>query len=193
MYTYNWKKEMMKNIIYSAFILLFAGVSTYFIYNRFQDECNIDGSSESLVVVYHEPVGNQLAIEKVTPVTDSVGLSSKSCVVSIDNNLTEKVAYQVRISLDDEAILEDGCEDNLIPEEDIRISVKVNKNENKIYTLSELEDGILLDHKVKALGNDHISIRVWVRQDSALPRGADYHFHGVVQVIEIGAESVLDG
>ena len=86
MYSEIRKREIIKNTIH--------------IYYKFQGNRNIDFSSESLDVVYHETSGDKLTISKVTPVTDSVGLSSsKAYNISIKNNLTERVNYKIRISL----------------------------------------------------------------------------------------------
>ncbi len=182
--TYNQKRELLKNMIYVSFILLIAVVSTYYIYYKFQGNREVDESSESLDIVYHENSGDQLSLKKVTPVTDSVGLSSKSYTVSVKNNLTEDVNYKVRILDDLEAVENDECGEFLIPKEDIRVSVKVNREDNEIYNLDELEDGIILYNQVGALDEDTISVRLWVRQDSALPMGAHMHYHGILRIIE---------
>lgn len=185
MYSEIRKREIIKNTIFIIFILILAIIPTHYIYYKFQGNRNIDFSSESLDVVYHETSGDKLTISKVTPVTDSVGLSSsKAYNISIKNNLTERVNYKIRILQDVETILEDECEEYLIPEDDIRISIKVNKKENKIYNLSELEDGVLLENTIEALANNNIAIRLWVNQDSTLPRGAFLHYHGIIQVVE---------
>ncbi len=185
MYSEIRKREIIKNTIFIIFILILAVIPTHYIYYKFQGNRNIDFSSESLDVVYHESTGDKLTISKVTPVTDSVGLSSsKAYNISIKNNLTERVNYKIRILQDVDTILEDECEEYLIPEDDIRISVKVNKKENKIYNLSELEDGVLLENTIEALANNNIAIRLWVNQDSTLPRGAFLHYHGIIQVVE---------
>lgn len=178
------KKELLKNGIIIAFILLIAIVSTYYIYHKFQNDRDVDYNSDSLNVVFHDTLGDKLQITKVTPVTDSVGLSSTSYSLTIHNNLTVGVPYQIKIIPDVNKILEDGCEETQIPDSDVRISVKLGKEDNQIYTLSELEDGILLSDTVKALGDDTVSIRVWVSKDSTLPSGAKMHYHGVIQVIE---------
>ncbi len=185
MYSEIRKREMIKNTVFMIFILILAIIPTHYIYYKFQENRSIDFSSDSLDVTYHEATGDKLTLSKVTPVTDSVGLSSsKAYLVSIQNNLTEKVNYKIRILQDKETILVDECEEYLIPEEDIRVSVKINKKENKIYNLNELEDGILLEDTIKALGNNSITIRLWVNQDSSLPRGAFLHYHGIIQVEE---------
>ena len=192
MYKYNRRKEIIKNVVYISFILLIAVVSTYYIYDKFQDSRSIDFNSESLDVTYHESTGDKISITKVTPVTDSVGLSSKAYIISVNNNLTEKVNYKVRIINDKETIKEDDCKEMLIPKEDIRISVKVNKSKNTIYNLSELEKGVLLEREIKALGTDNISIRVWINQESALPLGNDMHYHALMQIVEEDSEVAIN-
>ncbi len=183
MYAYNRKKEIIKNTVYITFILLIAVVSTYFIYNKFQKTRTVDFNSASLDVSYHEASGDRISINKVTPVTDSVGLSSKAYTISVKNNLTENVHYKVKV-LDDKEKKDEYDEELLIPKEDIRISVKVNKEDTEIYSLDELEDGVLLDTEVVALGNDNISIRVWIKQDSKLPAGSEMYYDGLIQLVE---------
>lgn len=180
---YNRKKEIIKNTLYISFILLIAIISTYKIYYKFQGNRDSDVSSESLDIIYHDSTRDHIILKKVTPVTDSVGLSSNSYSISIRNNLTETVSYKVKIVDDLDSVIEDECEDFLIPKEDIRISIKVNHNDILIYDLSELEDEIL-STDIKALDTDEISIRVWVKQDSTLPMGAHMHYHGKIEIIE---------
>lgn len=180
---YNRKKEIIKNTVYITFILLLAIISTYLIYHKFQDTRNIDFSSESLDVTYHDIEGDKITIDKITPVTDSVGLSSKSHSISIKNNLTENVKYKIKL-LDDKEAYEGLEEDKIIPKEDIRVSVKVNKKDTEIFDLVELEEGILLEDEIYALSTDHISIRLWIKQDSKLPSGEDMYYNGIIQIIE---------
>ena len=181
---YNRKKEILKNVIYVSFILFIAIVSTHFIYYKFQGNLGVDESSESLDIVYHENSGEKISLKRVTPVTDSVGLSSKSYAVSVKNNLTEDVDYELKLLDDLETIKEDECGEFLIPKEDIRVSVKVNKKENEIYNLDELEEGILLNNQIGALDEDHISVRLWIKQDSTLPMGSHMHYHGIIKIVE---------
>ena len=181
---YNRKKEIMKSVIYVTFILLIAVISTHYIYYKFQKNHDIDVSSESLDITYHEPTGNEIAIRKVTPVTDSVGLSSKSYSLSIKNNLTEDVGYKIKLVDDLDAVDEDECGDFLISKDDIRVSIKLNKNESQIYDLNSLEKGVLLYSEIKALDTDDVAIRIWVKQDTAVPIGTLMHYHAKIKVIE---------
>ena len=43
---------------------------------------------------------------------------------------------------------------------------------------------MLLENTIEALANNNIAIRLWVNQDSTLPRGAFLHYHGIIQVVE---------
>ncbi|MBQ9019450.1 MAG: hypothetical protein IJ097_04000 [Bacilli bacterium] len=184
MYQINRRREIIKNTVYIFFIMLLAIIPTYYIYNKFQGDRNIDFNSESLDVTYHEKSGNKLSLTKITPVTDSVGLSSKTYLISIKNNLTEDVDYKLKVLDDIEKIKEDECQDITIPKDDIRISIKTNKKATKIYSLNELENDVLLTDTINALEKKDISIRVWIRQDSSLPRGSKMHYHGIMQIEE---------
>lgn len=178
------KREIIKNTIYIIFILLLAVIPTYYIYNKFQGDRDVSVNSTSLDVTYHENTGDKITLTKITPVTDSVGLSSKAYTITIKNNLTEPVDYKVRLLDDLDKISEDLCKDNLVNKDVIRVSIKTNKIPNKIYTISELEDNVLLEDTMDALEKKNISIRVWVRQDSNIPSGSKMHYHGIIKVEE---------
>lgn len=184
MYNYNPKKEVMKNFIYIGIILLIAIISTYKIYYKFQDDRNVNFNSDSFVITFHEKTGDKVNITKVTPVTDSVGLSSNSYSFSIKNNLTEKAHFEVRLVDDLESVTDDNCIDKLISKENIKVSIKNGKKDNKIYNLNELEDGVLLSDRISALEEREISVRVWVDKNSSLPIGSDMHYHGTIKVLE---------
>lgn len=183
------KKEIIKNVLKTSLILILAIISTYYIYYKFQGEGNVDLTSESLEVVYHDSEGDKIRITKVTPVTDSVGLSSNSYTISIKNNLTMDVKYKIKIVDDEEQTEKDDCESISIPKENIRISVKNGKSTNQIYTLDELEDEILLDEAIPALKSEDIVIRVWIKRDSTLTPGAKMHYHGKIELIEEKTET----
>lgn len=181
---YNRKKEIIKNVVLTSLILLLALVSTNFIYFKYKDERNVDYNSESLDIVFHEKTGAHITIDKVTPVTDSVGLSSKAYTFSVKNNLTEPVNYRIVLSDDIEKIIEDKCEEYQIGKDFIKVSVKEEGKENKIYTLSELEEGLLLDTKIKALEQNDYSVRFWIDKDITIPNGSNLHYHGMIKIKE---------
>ena len=184
------RREIIKNVVYIGLILLVAVVSTYLIYDKFIEERKIDSSSEILEVTYRDNSGRKLAITKVTPLTDSVGLSTTNYGVTLSNNLTEKVNYRIKVKDDIETILNDECEEYQISKDDIRISVKAGKKETKIDTLSELIDGVLIEDSIKALEKEEVSIRVWVSQNSTLPLGSNIHYHGILEVEDYIPEDI---
>lgn len=175
------KKELIKNAIYIGLILLFAAASTFYIYNKFQTTRDVDYNSKSLDIVFHDN-GDKITINKVTPMTDSVGLSTKGYNLSIKNNLTVPVEYKIKIVDDSE--LNELDKEHLISKDNIRISIKEGRNNNKIYNLNELEKGILLETEVKALEKNDLVIRAWVNKDSTLQPGSDLKYHGIIQVME---------
>ena len=181
---YNRKKEIIKNTIIIGFILFIAVFSTYHIYYKFTDNTKIDYSSESLDITFHEPDGEELDIVKVIPLNDSVGLSSNTHTISIKNNLTEPVNYKIKLVDNTEKMLEQNCEGITIPRDEIRVSIKKAGSQTAIYTLSELENDVLLSVTSEALEEAKYTVRIWVKNESSLPSGSTNHYHGLIQVVE---------
>ena len=111
-----YKKYTRKQeFVIITFILLLALVSTYFIYNKFSDERKIDYNSDSLEIVFSDSTGDKITMKKVTPLNDSVGMSTKAYNFSIKNNLTETKGVKIILEDDEKAIKKDNCEDKLLP------------------------------------------------------------------------------
>lgn len=179
------KKEIIKNIIVITFILCLAIFSTRYIYYVFNDPTEVDYSSESLDITFHEENGEKLDITKVTPLPDTTGLSSPGHTLTIINNLTEPVNYKIILKDNSDQVEADNCLEKSIPHEEIRVSIKKSGEETKIYKLSELEEGILLSTTAKALEESKYTIRIWINHnDNSLPSGSEYHYHGLIQIVE---------
>ena len=100
-----YKKYTRKQeFIIIAFILILCLVSTYFIYNKFSDERKIDYNSENLEVIFNDKTGDKITIKKITPLNDSVGLSTKAHNFELNNNLTEKVNVKIILEDDQKAV-----------------------------------------------------------------------------------------
>ncbi|MBQ8132644.1 MAG: hypothetical protein IJ193_09145 [Bacilli bacterium] len=179
---YNGKKELLKNILIIGIILGIAVVSTHYIYYKFQKERDVDYNSKSLDIVFHEKAGANITIEKAKPVTDSVGLSSNSYTFTVKNNLTEPVKFKINLVDDLEKILEDDCQDITMDKHFIKVSLKEGNGPNKIYLLSDLEDGTIGKVKIKALEEKDYTIRLWV--DSNYEGNSNHHYHGIIKVEE---------
>lgn len=188
---YNRKKILIKNITFIIAIFALAIIATYNIYYHFIDATDIDYSSESLDITFHEKNGADVTITKAIPVSDSVGLSSTAYTFTIKNNLTEKVNYQVKLVEDIEKIVEDLCVEQQIPKELLKISIKEDNLKNAIYTVSELQDGILDSDVMEPLEEKDYSIRVWVGNSDTLIIGSNLHYHGMIQVIENGIDLAI--
>ena len=181
---YNRKKYILKNVIIITFILLVAIVATHNIYYKFAKERDVDYSSESLDIVFHDVAGANVDITKPTLVNDAIGLSSKAYTLTIKNNLTEPVKYQLKLVDNTERIILDDCAELQIPKEIIRVSVKEDSSKNNIYTLSELIDNDLDLGEIDALAEKNYSIRIWVTNTSEANISKNLHYHGIIQVIE---------
>src|SRR5699024_881286 len=166
-----------------CFILAIAIFATHHIYYKFQNERNTDYSSESLDITFHEETGDKVALTRVTPVTDAVGLSSQSYTFTIKNNMTIPVDYTIKLVDDLEMVFEDNCGEIEMPKDIIRVAIK-SEEKTEIYTLSELEDGVLETDKIKPLDEEEYTIRVWTTQNTTLQAGSTRHYHGKIQIVE---------
>lgn len=185
---YNRKKYILKNVIIITFILLVAIVATHSIYYKFTKERDVDYSSESLDIVFHDVDGAEIDITKPTLVNDAIGLSSKAYTLTIKNNLTEPVDYQLKLVDNADKIISDDCATIQIPKELIRVAVKEDSSKNNIYTLGELTNGILDLGEIDALAEKNYSIRIWVTNATDLNVSKSLHYHGTIQVVEKGTD-----
>lgn len=177
------KKVLIKNILKITFIILFACLCTYFIYNKFHNDRHIEYSSESLDIIFREDTGDKITLDKVTPLNDSVGLASKSYEFSIKNNLTEKIDATIKLKKDEEAIEKDGCINTLIPEQYIKVVIKEGNKVSEIKTVNQLVDGLLLETTINPLESRNYNIRVWTSNDMK-ETNENLHYHGRIQVLE---------
>ena len=187
---YNYRKQRIKSALIICFILALAIFATHHIYYKFQNERNTDYSSESLDITFHEETGDKVTLSRVTPVTDSVGLASQSYTFTIKNNMTIPVNYTVKLVDDLEMVFEDGCSEYQMPKDIIRVAIKDNKKTG-IYNLEELNEGILVQTKIKPLKEEEYTIRVWTKQDITLQAGAVRHYHGKIQIVEDDREVAI--
>jgi len=183
MYYYNRKKEIIKNGLIIGFILAIAIFATYHIYYKFEGERNIDYKSQNLDITFHQKTGNKITLTKVTPVTDAVGLSSKEYNFTITNNKEATSKYKIKIVDDKTTILNDECMEYLIPKDIIKLSIKENNNEDKIYILKDLNDEIVVNGKIKSNESKEYTVRVWTGNNT-LPNGSDLHYHGIITIEE---------
>lgn len=184
---YNRKKAIIKNTVFIIAILALAIIATHNIYYHFINATDINYSSESLEITFHEKNGAKVALTKATPVPDSVGLSTASYTFTIKNNLEETVNYKIKLEDDVEAMVADLCEDAQIPKELLRVSIKENNEKNQIYTISELKDKILENSTIEPQEEKNYAIRIWLTTSPTMNIGNDLHYHGIIKVVEENA------
>lgn len=183
------KKEMIAIII----ILLFALFATKYIYYKFKDIAHVKYNTDTLDITFHEESGAEVNLLKVTPVTDSVGLSSKAYNFTIKNNTNSSIRYSIHIENNKELARKDECFEYQIPANIIRFSIHKKGEKNNIYTLSDLVNGRVLTRIIKANKEENYTVRFWIVNNNTLPTGAKLHYHGLIDVKDEGKEVAFAG
>lgn len=183
-------KLRKKEIVVIAFILIFALVSTYKIYDKFENERNVKYDNLNIDTIYHEKTGAEVNITKLTPVTDAIGLSSHAYTFTIKNNTNTNLKYSITIEDNEEKVLEDDCLEYQIPHNLIKFSIHKKGEKNNIYTLSDLVNNQVLTRIIKANQEEEYTMRFWISGDS-LQTGANLHYHGLIKVNELGTQIAI--
>lgn len=183
-------KIRKKEIVVIALILIFALVSTYKIYDKFENERNVKYNNLNIDTIYHEKTGAEVNIAKLTPVTDAIGLSSHAYTFTIKNNTNTNLKYSITIEDNEEKVLEEDCLEYQIPHNVIKFSIHKKGEKNNIYTLSDLVNNQILTRIIKANQEEEYTMRFWVSGDS-LQTGANLHYHGLIKVNELGTQVAI--
>lgn len=183
-------KARKKEIVVIIFILVFALVATYKTYYKFKDSRNVDYNTSTIDVTFHEKTGAEVNILKLTPVRDSVGLSSKAYTFTIKNNTNASLKYSINIDDNEMKVKDDDCLEYQIPHNLIKFSIHKNGEQNHIYTLSDLVNGEVLTRIIKANQQEEYTMRFWISGDS-LQTGAGLHYHGLIKVSDLGNQVAI--
>ncbi len=183
-------KVRKKEIVVVIFILAFALVATYKIYYKFKDSRNVDYNTSTIDVTFHEKTGAEVNILKLTPVRDSVGLSSKAYTFTIKNNTNASLKYSINIDDNEMKVKDDDCLEYQIPHNLIKFSIHKNGEQNRIYSLSDLVNGEVLTRIIKANQQEEYTMRFWISGDS-LQTGANLHYHGLIRVNDLGSQVAI--
>ena len=183
-------KARKKEIVVIIFILAFALIATYKIYYTFKDSRNVDYNTSTIDVTFHEKTGAEVNILKLTPVRDSVGLSSKAYTFTIKNNTNSSLKYSINIDDNEMKVKDDDCLEYQIPHNLIKFSIHKNGEQNRIYTLSDLVNGEVLTRIIKANQQEEYTMRFWISGDS-LQTGAGLHYHGLIKVNDLGSQVAI--
>lgn len=175
-----------KEILIIIFILTFALLATYNIYYKFNNSESTDYNTDTLDITFYNKEADQINITKLTPVTDSVGLSSNAYTFKIKNNTNKSIKYSVNINDNTRLYDKHKCRDYEIPKNIIRLSIHKNKEKNNIYNLSDLVNGNIVNRIIKANSEEEYTIRVWISNKANQTTGTKMHYHGIIKVIDEG-------
>lgn len=180
-------KYRKKELVSISVILLFALISTHYIYYKFKDSRNIDYNTSTLDVTFHEKSGDLVNLTKVTPVTDSVGLSSTAYTFTIKNNTNKNLKYSIKIDDNKKQVIKDDCGEYQIPNNIIKFSIHKEKEKSNVQVLSNLVNGEVLERVIKAGQKEEYTMRFWIANNT-LPTGSKLHYHGKIVVTDEGTQ-----
>ena len=185
MYQKYYKRHMIKSVIIIIFLLGISTVSTYLIYHNFQNERDHDIDTGKMEVVFHSKDGNRINLTRFSPVTDAVGLSSTEYSFTVKNSTASSVKYKIVLEDNTNKIDKDGCINNIIPKELLKLSLRVDHQAPIAMALSEYQDNILYEDTLEADSEEDYSIRLWaINSDFVIDRNS--HYHAIIKVIEEG-------
>ena len=175
-------KYRKKEVLIIIFILAFALIATYNIYYKFNNSESTDYNTNTLDVTYNKKNGDQINITKITPVTDSVGLSSKAYNFTIKNNTKKNIKYMINIEDNSKLYKKDYS----IPKNIIKLSIHKDKEKANIYNLSDLINGNVINRIIKANSEEEYTVRVWISNNATQTTGTKMHYHGIIKVVDQG-------
>ena len=185
MYQKYYRRHMIKSAIIIIFLFSFAIVSTYLIYNNFSSKREHDVDTGEMEVVFHSKEGNKINLTRFTPVSDAVGLSSTEYSFTVKNSTANSVNYKIVLEPNTNRINSDGCFNNTIPSELLKLSLRVDHQAPVAKILSEYQNNVLYEDTLEADSEEDYSIRLWaINSDFVIDR--DSHYHAVIKVIEEG-------
>ncbi len=176
------RRHLIKTGILCAFILGFALVSTYFIYHKFYGKNDQVYQEENLRITFHEKEGNKVTIQKITPVTDSVGLSTSPYSLTLENHTDHSVRYIISLENDEKTISDCGCIDNGIPYSIIKLGVHSSKKTLEPKLLSDIPNLAVYQSTLKKGEKEDVELRLWIdRTSTDINRDGHYHAQMIVK------------
>lgn len=186
LYKQKRRKMLIKTMMFMIIIIGISIFSSIVIYNKFKNVRDKKYNSPSLEVTYHSKQGKKITINKVTPVTDYVGLSSYAYKFTIKNNTNKKVKYQVKLLDDLKTYEKEECIDRKIPKSIIKIGIHKSGETNKIINLDDIDDDndILTSAVIGPKKEEKYTVRVWISQNDSIVIDKNLHYHGLLKVTE---------
>lgn len=124
-------------------------------------------------------LSNVINLNGAYPVTDQEGQGTNPYRFSITNSGTLDANYKIRIIDDNDMIEEDGCSDNLLNKNYVKVSI--NSGEPFILTQAELNDYTIREGVLSPGQREQVDIRIWINE-SAGNDALGKHYHSKIVV-----------
>lgn len=126
-----------------------------------------------------DDMGNIINLNGAYPTSDENGQETSPYSFKITNTGTLAAYYKAKIVDDIDMINEDGCQDNLLPKDKIKVSI----NNGTPFLLSSMEANsyIVNDGTLDASASKTFEIRIWI-DESAGNEVLGKHYHGKIVV-----------
>ena len=175
-------------IVLSMFLATIAGISsTYAIFGTTHktDDKNFMEVG-TLKINYEESNMNKINLINAFPISDEEGMKQEPFEFKINNDGNLDATYKIRIVNDDNVIGKDGCENNLLDLNDIKISVN---NETPIILGSLNKSNYVIDEGIITKGESKgYNLKIWIT-DKAGNSSLNKHYHGKVVVDSVNLNS----
>lgn len=124
-------------------------------------------------------MGNIINLNGAYPISDVEGQATSPYSFKITNSGTLTAYYKIKIVDDTDMITEDGCQNNLLPKDKIKVSI----NGETPFLLSSMEANnyIVNDGNLTATESKIFEIRIWI-DEAAGNEVLGKHYHGKIVV-----------
>lgn len=124
-------------------------------------------------------IGNVIKLNGAYPTSDDEGQKNSPYSFKITNSGTLDAYYKIKIVDDTDVINEDGCIDNLLPKNKIKVSI--NKGTPFLLNSKEANSYIVNDGTLAASESRTFEIRIWI-DETAGNEVLGKHYHGKIVV-----------
>ena len=125
-------------------------------------------------------MGNTINLNRAYPTSDTEGQKTSPYSFKITNSGTLDAYYKVKIIDDSDIITEDGCSNNLLPKDKIKVSI--NGGTPFLLNSKEANSYIVNDGTLAASESRTFEIRIWIDETAGNEvLGKHYHVKIVVK------------
>ena len=160
-------------ILVIFFMFLFCGIGyATLTFNKNVIVSDLKGSRESSLANREEftSFGELVTLTSEHVLSDMAGLETKEYSVSLENNTSKNVKYQIMLEEDFYVINSCGCANTMIDSNLIRYSV----DGADVQTLTD--NGLIYEGELTSEENRNVSIKLWLTENAQV--GVNNHFHG---------------